>query len=70
MVVKNERSVEGIRESLGRLFRFFSEVEVHGDRSVLASMESELIRMETRLQTYCGYRRKERCSESSSRSEG
>jgi hypothetical protein len=71
MVVKHEKSVELIRDSLGRLSKFFSEAKAKdADKKVLASMESELIRMETRLQTYCGYRRSVRCGESSSRSEG
>lgn len=59
MVVKQERSVESIRESLGRLERFFSEDEVHEiDRKTLLSMEHDLIRMESLLQMFSSYRKK------------
>lgn len=56
MVVKHEKSVDGIRESLDRLVDFFSDLDVgRADRSVLSRMEGELIRMETQLRMYCGY---------------
>lgn len=60
MVVKQERSVEAIRESLRRLERFFSEEgSQDADRTVLLSMERELIRMESQLQMFSSYRMKE-----------
>lgn len=56
MVVKHERSAEGIRDSLVRLVEFFSGLDVHcADSSVLSGMESDLIRMESQLKMYCGY---------------
>jgi hypothetical protein len=59
MVVKQERSVEGIRESLRRLERFFCGQEVNDtDRRTLLSMERDLIRMESNLQIYGSYRKK------------
>lgn len=56
MVVKHERHAEVIRESLGRLFEFFSGDSRGSDEGVLSRMESDLIRMETQLKMYCGYR--------------
>lgn len=60
MVVKQERSIEAIRESLRRLEWFFSEeASRDADKTVLLSMERELIRMEGRLQMFSSYRIKE-----------
>lgn len=57
MVVKHERSAADIRESLGRLLEFFSGTEAQKTDSLLLSrMESDLIRMESQLKMYCGYR--------------
>lgn len=57
MVVNNERSAEGIRESLGRLLEFFSGKDAHKtDSFILSRMESDLIIMESKLKTYGPYR--------------
>lgn len=58
MVVKNEKSVEGIREILRRLEGFFSTGEAESaDPKTLVDMERELTRMECNLQTFSAYRR-------------
>lgn len=58
MVVKHEKSVEEIRELLSRLHRFFLDDKSHEtDRRLLVSIESNLIRMESELQTFGSYRR-------------
>lgn len=60
MVVKNERSVEGIREVLRRLDGFFSSDRASdADRQTLVEMERNLINMECRLQMFSDYRRHE-----------
>jgi hypothetical protein len=66
MVVKHERSVEGIKASLRRLELFFSEAEAQdADKTTLLNMESELIRMESQLQMFSSYRfRGSECSAS------
>jgi hypothetical protein len=57
MVVKHEKSAEDIRESLVRLLDFFSGSEAHRtDAFILSRMESELIRMESQLKMYGGYK--------------
>lgn len=57
MVVKNEKSVEAIRDSLRRMERFFSGIEAQDtDRMTLVSVWRELVRMESRLQLFGAYR--------------
>lgn len=47
MVVKQELSVEGIRGSLRRLERFFSENDAHDtDRKTLSEVHHDLVKME------------------------
>lgn len=57
MVVKHEKSAEDIRGSLIRLLDFFSGSEAHRtDSFILSRMESDLIRMESQLKMYGGYK--------------
>lgn len=59
MVVKNEKSVEGIREVLKRLEGFFSSDKANdADRQTLIEMERNLINMECKLQVFSDYRRR------------
>lgn len=58
MVVKHEKSVEEIRELLSRLHRFFlGDKAQDTDKRLLVSIESNLIKMESELQTFGSYRR-------------
>jgi hypothetical protein len=57
MVVKHEKSVEEIRERLSNLHRFFLTDQAQDtDRKLLVSIECDLIKMESELRTYSGYR--------------
>ena len=50
MVVKHEKSVEGIRDSLRRLERFFSESQAHNtDKRTLATIQHDLVKIEGQL---------------------
>lgn len=58
MVVKNEKSVEGIKEILRRLEVFFATQKAQEtDSKTLVNMERELTKMECNLQTFSDYRR-------------
>ena len=57
MVVKREKSVEGIRDSLKSLESFFSKDAAHEtDRRTLSAIERELIKIESQLQMFSSYR--------------
>lgn len=58
MVSSNDRCVESIRDSLGRMLEFFSGEEVSGtDRTTLAGLERDLVRMENTLRLFSQYGR-------------
>lgn len=50
MVVKHEKSVEGIRDSLRRLERFFSDNQAHStDKRTLSTLHHDLVNIEGQL---------------------
>lgn len=59
MVVKNEKSVETIRETLKRLESYFLTNQAQdAERFVLSDIESKLIRIERDLYVFGNYRPK------------
>lgn len=59
MVVKQDRSVEGIKDSLERLVEFFSGGAAHdADSATLLAMHRNLINLECKLQVFSSYRMK------------
>lgn len=53
MVVKHEKSVEGIRDSLRRLERFFADSQAHDtDRKTLSTLHHDLVKIEGQLHMF------------------
>lgn len=66
MVVKHERSVEGIRDSLRRLERFFADAhQAHDtDRKTLCDLHHDLVKIEGQLCMFSETYRKSMSQES------